>query len=243
MVEGQAAGTRRLYGRRQGHRLRQAQRARFERLLPKLRLVLADDGTPVACETLFSKPPDDIWLEIGFGGGEHLIWQAKAHPKIGFLGCEPFVNGLARLLTQVEAEKLQNVRVFPDDARALLAALPPASLGRVFLLFPDPWPKTRHHKRRFVSEENLQALARVMKDGAELRLASDDAGYVEWMLRHLLAAADFAWEAKVSADWHVRPADWPPTRYEAKAVREGREIAYLRFRRRPRRRPGQVEKG
>ena len=230
MADGPAQN-RRLYGRRHGHRLKPSQRASLTRRLPELAIALAPTGASVDPQTLFPKPPDAIWLEIGFGGGEHLIWQAQAHPGIGFLGCEPFVNGLARLLRCVEDENLQNIRVFPDDARLLLGALPDACLDRVFLLFPDPWPKTRHHKRRFVSVENLHMLARVMKDGAELRLASDDMGYVGWMLRHLLADANFTWDALTPADWRVRPADWPETRYEAKAIRQDRRPAYLRFRR------------
>ncbi|PCJ60786.1 MAG: tRNA (guanosine(46)-N7)-methyltransferase TrmB [Rhodospirillaceae bacterium] len=231
MAEGQSQQKRRLYGRRHGHRLKPSQQASLTRRLPELAIALAETDASVDPQTLFPQSPDAIWLEIGFGGGEHLIWQAQAHPGIGFLGCEPFVNGLARLLRCVEEENLQNIRVFPDDARLLLAALPDACLGRVFLLFPDPWPKTRHHKRRFVSAENLQMLARVMKGGAELRLASDDMGYVGWMLHHLLADANFTWEALGPADWRVRPADWPETRYEAKAICQDRRPAYLRFRR------------
>ena len=164
MAERQTQQKRLLYGRRHGHRLRAGQKERLERLLPKLAIPLPDENIEIDPKALFPKTLDDIWLEIGFGGGEHLAWQAGAHAGIGFLGCEPFVNGIARLLGQIEAADLQNVRIFPDDARTLLAALPPASLGRVFVLFPDPWPKKRHHKRRFVSTGNLDALARVMKE-------------------------------------------------------------------------------
>lgn len=235
MTERQTKPKRLLYGRRHGHRLRAGQKTRLDHLLPELAIALPREGVALAAEKLFPKMPEDVWLEIGFGAGEHLAWQAATHAEIGFLGCEPFVNGIARLLKTVEAEALQNIRIFPDDARALLAALPPESLGRVFLLFPDPWPKKRHHKRRFVSTENLNTLARAMKDGAEFRLATDDAGYLRWMLFHLLAHPDFAWQAAGPRGWRERPADWPATRYEAKAAREGRKIAYLRFRRRARR--------
>ncbi|MCE2509453.1 MAG: tRNA (guanosine(46)-N7)-methyltransferase TrmB [Alphaproteobacteria bacterium] len=233
MTERQTQKKRLLYGRRHGHRLRAGQQARLERLLPELAIALPGEEGAMDPKKLFPKPPDDIWFEIGFGAGEHLAQQAASHPATGFLGCEPFVNGIAALLRAIETEDLQNIRIFPDDARALLTALPPQSLGRVFILFPDPWPKKRHHKRRFVSTETLDALARVMKEGAELRLATDDAGYLRWMLFHLLGHAAFAWEAKGPGGWRERPADWPATRYEAKATREGRKIAYLRFRRRP----------
>ena len=234
MAERQTRQKRLLYGRRHGHRLRAGQQARLERLLPRLAIPLPDENIEIDPKTLFPKTPDDVWFEIGFGGGEHLAWQAGAHAGIGFLGCEPFVNGIARLLSRIEAADLRNVRIFPDDARMLLAALPPASLGRVFALFPDPWPKKRHHKRRFVSQENLDALARVMKDGAELRLATDDVGYLRWVLSHLLGHAAFVWEVERPQGWRERPADWPATRYEAKAEREGKKVAYLRFRRRRR---------
>lgn len=236
-------GTGRLYGRRHGHRLKRTQRASLERMLPERTIALTGDAVPLDPKTLFPQVPEDIWLEVGFGGGEHLAWQAQANPDIGFLGCEPFVNGLARLLKRAEDENLQNIRVFPDDARVLLAALPSASLGRVFLLFPDPWPKKRHHKRRFVSPEALRSLARAMKDGAELRMASDDMDYVGWMLRHLLAHPDFAWQATGPADWRTRPDDWPETRYGAKAARLGKPAAYLRFRRQPRCHRPATEKG
>ncbi|MEW5704078.1 MAG: tRNA (guanosine(46)-N7)-methyltransferase TrmB [Pseudomonadota bacterium] len=231
MADGPPPRKRILYGRRHGHRLRQVQKARFERLLPGLAVHLPREGDLLEPERLFHARPAEIWLEIGFGAGEHLAWQARAHPEIGFLGCEPFVNGIAGLLKQIEEGALQNVRIFPDDARLLLAALPTGSVGRVFLLFPDPWPKKRHHKRRFVTPENLDVLARVMREGAELRLATDDPDYVRWMLRHALAHPDFAWEAKGPGAFRQRPADWPATRYEAKAAQAGRRAAYLRFRR------------
>ena len=161
------------------------------------------------------------WLEIGFGAGEHLARQAKAHPEIGFLGCEPFVNGITTLLAEIESHDIQNVRVFPDDARLILPALPTASVGRCFILFPDPWPKRRHRDRRLVAPAMLDTLARVMADGAELRLGSDHPDMVDWMLLHCRRHPDFLWTAKHPQDWQQRPADWPPTRYEAKALHGG----------------------
>jgi tRNA (guanine-N7-)-methyltransferase len=222
-----------LYGRRRGRPLRTGQRGLVDGLLPRVSIV------PPACGTLdpaalFDVPPADIWVEIGFGGGEHLAAQAAAHRAIGLLGCEVFENGIVKLLTEIQRSQLTNVRIVSDDARLLLAALPAESVGRAFVLFPDPWPKQRHHKRRIVSPETLDTLGRVMKDGAELRLATDDLGYLAWMLAVVTVHRDFTWLAEGPADWRERPADWPPTRYEAKAVAAGRRPYFLRLGRRSR---------
>lgn len=173
----------------------------------------------------------ELWLEIGFGGGEHLAAQAKANPSVGIIGCEPYINGMASLLSKIESESLSNIRIHAADARPLMAALPDASLSRVFILYPDPWPKSRHHKRRLISQNFLAQLARVMKQGALLRLATDDAGYAQWMLEHLLACPFFVWTAQRADDWRLPPPDWTPTRYEAKAKAAGRQPAYFEFRR------------
>ncbi|HEX6103369.1 MAG TPA: tRNA (guanine(46)-N(7))-methyltransferase TrmB [Alphaproteobacteria bacterium] len=220
-----------LYGRRRGRRLRAGQQALLSELLPKLRIELPPPGGHLDPTALF---PDarEVWLEIGFGGGEHLAWQAARHPKIGFIGAEFFLNGVAGLLGHLARGGIGNVRIHPDDARPLLKALPDRSIGRAFLLFPDPWPKARHARRRFVGPENLAELARILKAGAELRIASDDPGYVAWALEHLTRSPDFQWLARGPLDWRVRPDDWPPTRYEEKASKAGRRPAYLRFRRR-----------
>ncbi|MBS0276448.1 MAG: tRNA (guanosine(46)-N7)-methyltransferase TrmB [Proteobacteria bacterium] len=170
---------------------------------------------------------DDVWLEIGFGAGEHLHWQALNHPRVGLLGAEPFVNGVAKLLTKIEDEPAPNIRIYMEDARDIIAALPEASLGRVFVLFPDPWPKLRHHKRRFLQTEMLDQLARVMKPGAELRFGSDDAPLVEYTLERLMAHPTFAWTATRASDWRQRTPDWPQTRYEAKQLHG--IPAFLRF--------------
>ena len=180
-------------------------------------------------QTLFPNPVSEVWLEIGFGAGEHLIHQAEANPDIGFIGAEPFINGVARVLAEAENKSLHNIRIHDDDARLLLGRLPAASIARVFLLFPDPWPKTRHHKRRFVNAATLDGLMRILKPGGEFRFASDDAGLVRWTLAASLAHAGFAWTAKGPADWRQRPADAIATRYETKALAEGRDCVYLRF--------------
>jgi tRNA (guanine-N7-)-methyltransferase len=222
-----------LYGRRRGRPLRTGQRGLVDGLLPQVSLALPDSGT-LDTATLFDFPPADIWVEIGFGGGEHLAAQAAAHRDIGMLGCEVFENGIVKLLTEMQRIALTNIRILSDDARLLLAALPAESVGRAFILFPDPWPKMRHHKRRIVSTETLDTLGGLMKDGAELRIATDDLGYLEWMLAVVTTHRDFAWLAEGPADWRERPVDWPPTRYEAKAIAAGRRPYFLRLRRRSR---------
>lgn len=267
-----------LYGRRKGPKLSAHQERLLETLLPQLSLALVPGRDPRA---YFPSPLDEVWLEVGFGAGEHLLWQAAHHPNIGIIGAEPYISGVAKLLSklaslspnhtlplspasggegrgegvstpaalpQVEApphpsplpqggrgecttlggeEVSARLRLFVDDARDILEALPDASLGRVFILFPDPWPKTRHHKRRFIQTDTLDALARVLKPGGELRFASDDAGYLNWTLERLMAHPAFAWTATRASDWKTRPADWPKTRYEAKELHG--PPAFLRF--------------
>ena len=219
-----------FYGRRRGRPLRAGQRERQATLLPCLSFALPENGT-FEPKSLFDRPPKEVWLEIGFGGGEHLAEQAERHPEIGFIGCEVFENGVAKLLGEVERRRLDNIRIHPDDARPLLAALAPRSIGRVFILFPDPWPKVRHHKRRLVAPETLDRLAEILRDGGELRLATDDPSYLAWMLEHATAHPAFTWTARRASDWRERPDDWPATRYEQKARKAGRLPFFLRFER------------
>lgn len=213
-----------LYGRRKGRKLKSGRSAALAALLPQL--AIPDGTAPVDPPTLFPRPVADVWFEIGFGAGEHLAAQAAAHPGIGFIGAEPFENGVAALLVRIQAERLANIRVFPDDARLLMARLPDASIGRLFILFPDPWPKARHHKRRIVGPATIPALARILKPSAELRFASDNAGYVAWTLEHMAAAPEFTLVSR------ERGADWPETRYESKARAAGDRCAYLTYTRR-----------
>lgn len=222
---------RRFYGRRKGRPLRKGQQHHLDGLLPRLAIDLPSAGK-LDVRALFQPAPEQVWLEIGFGGGEHLAEQARAHREAGIIGCEIFLNGIATLLAQIDAHDLKNVRIYPEDARDLLDALPERSLDRVFLLFPDPWHKRRHAERRFIQAANLDLLARLMKPGAEFRVASDDPIYIGWALAHLTAHPAFQWIARRPQDWRDRPADWPPTRYEAKALRAGRKPAYFRFLRR-----------
>ena len=201
-------------------------------MLPAIRLTVPESG-PIRTDALFPWPVRELWLEVGFGSGEHLAAQARAHPDVGLIGCEVFVNGIAALLANMAREDITNVRIFDDDARLLMRRLPDASVGRVFVLFPDPWPKTRHAARRFISAENLDSLARLMRDGAELRFASDHAEYVRRTLDLVGRDTRFAWPARTRADWRS-PGDAIVTRYEAKAERQGRACMYLQFVRRSR---------
>lgn len=180
---------------------------------------------------LFPGTVSDVWLEVGFGGGEHLLAQALAHPTIGFIGCEPFINGMAKLLSEIETRGIKNIRLFDQDAMELLGALPERSIGRVFLLYPDPWPKRRHNKRRFVSDESLTLLGRLIRPGGVFRFASDIDHYVGWTLVRAMRSGVFHWAAAHADDWRLPWADWPGTRYEAKAKREGRTPSYLTFKR------------
>lgn len=227
-----AAPLLRLYGRRKGKQLRPGQARLLRELLPRVEVGLPEPGRLLEPWALFAPRPAAVWLEIGFGGGEHLAAEARAHPAIGFIGCEPFLNGVVKLLAELAREPLSNLRVFPDDARFLLAALAPASLGRVTALFPDPWPKKRHHKRRLIQPATLELLARVMAEGAELRLATDERDYARWMLDELAAQAAFEGPEGGPFGHPERPADWPGTRYEAKARAAGRPPVYLVYRRR-----------
>ncbi len=219
-----------LYGRRKGPKLSAHQQTLRDELLPRLTPSLHALSDP---PNLFGVPVNDVWLEVGFGGGEHLLEQAKTHSHVGLLGAEPYESGVAKLLSKLDGENsdvTSRIRIHEGDAREIIAGLPDASLGCVFILFPDPWPKTRHHKRRFVQMELLDQLARVMRAGAELRLASDDAGYLAWALERLTAHPKFVWTAERCSDWTKRPAGWPQTRYEAKALHG--PPAYLLFKRR-----------
>lgn len=217
-----------FYGRRVGKALTAGQKGAIETLLPRYRLDLADaDRLPM----LFAGA--DLWMEIGFGGGEHLIAHAARRPDMGFIGVEPFANGLSRMLLDLDAAGLENVRVFDADAALLLDALPASSLAGADLFYPDPWPKRRHWKRRFVRADNLDRLARAIRPGGSFRFASDVTDYVGWTLAEVRAHGGFEWTAATADDWRRPFPGWPGTRYEAKALRAGRIPTYLGFQRRP----------
>lgn len=221
-----------LYGRRKGRRLRSSQRRLLaENLAGK---ALEFDQKIDDPARLFDPPVAKVWLEIGFGAGEHLAAQAQANPDIGLIGCEPFMNGVAQLLGKLERGRINNVRIVADDARPVIDALPEASIDRCFILFPDPWPKRRHNRRRIVSPETLRGIARILVDEGRLRLATDHTDYLRWMLFHTLDDTSFEWCARGPDDWRRRPPDWPQTRYEEKAAARNVKSTFLEFRRRPR---------
>ncbi|KJC47383.1 tRNA (guanine-N7)-methyltransferase [Bradyrhizobium sp. LTSP885] len=219
-----------FFGRRKGHKLRSHQADLIDNLLPHLAL---DIGMPAPDRLveLFDDGIEQVRLEIGFGGGEHLIAEAQAFPLTGFIGCEPYVNGMAKILAQIEAHNIGNIRLFAGDAAELLAWAPARSLARIDLIHPDPWPKRRHWKRRFVQDATVTAMARILNASGEFRFVSDIDDYCAWTLAHLMRAPDFAWLAERATDWQLPWPGYTMTRYGAKAAREGRKAAYLRFQR------------
>jgi tRNA (guanine-N7-)-methyltransferase len=219
----------RSFGRRRGRRLSAHQASLLEQVLPRVGLDLSRPCPP-SLHALFASALSAIWLEIGFGGAEHLVWQASQNPGVGLVGCEVFEDGVVKALASIEERGLANVRLAVEDARDVLRWLPEASLSRVFILFPDPWPKKRHVKRRLVSAKLFELLARAMAPGAELRIATDIGDYARTMLLAAREHPDFVWQAGGPHDWRTRSADWPATRYEAKAIAEGRRRYFFRFR-------------
>jgi tRNA (guanine-N7-)-methyltransferase len=225
-VEREIEGGGAFFGRRKGKKLRPGQADLVETLLPRLRIDLQDKLIP---EALFPIPVTQLWLEIGFGGGEHLLRQAEAHPDIGFIGCEPFVNAMAKMLSAIDRDSIRNIRLYDADALDVLKQLPDASIDRLYLLYPDPWPKRRQNKRRFVSDETIALFARVLKLNGEFRFASDIDHYVGWTLERAMRWPHLVWTAERPDDWRKPWPGWQSTRYELKAQREGRKSSYLTF--------------
>ena len=226
-----AGAQRAFFGRRKGHALKPRQAALFDTLLPAVGIDLAAPA-PADLRALFPRAVDEVRLEIGFGGAEHLVAQAEANPNVGYIGTDGFLNAIAKALVAIDEQKLTNIRLFHGDASELLDWLPSASLARVDLLYPDPWPKRRHWKRRFVQDESLKRLARILASGGEFRFATDIASYAEHTLMRILRSPDFEWTAERADDWRKPWEGFVRTRYEAKAIREGRTPAYFIFRRR-----------
>jgi tRNA (guanine-N7-)-methyltransferase len=222
--------TRRLrsFGRRKAKPLSARKERLIGELLPLIRVDLAKEA-PNPLTALFPAPVKEVWLEIGFGSGEHLLWQTERHHDVGVIGCEPFINGMGTLLGAIDERGIRSIRVHDGDAREVLSWLPDRSIGRIFLLFPDPWPKRRQQKRRLLAAETVSAFARVLKPGGELRFASDSGDYAAQALVLMRQSGAFIWTAERPADWRERPADWPETRYERKALGEGRKAVYLTF--------------
>ncbi len=231
-----------FYGRRKGRKIRKAKSGLLERFLPNL---LIPQSAPVS-KNIFGTPVKEVWLEIGFGNGEHIAYQSLNHPDIGFIGAEVFKNGIANLLTLITGIKenaampdeikllsprTDNLRIWADDVRLLFSQIPDGFLSKIFLLFPDPWPKKRHASRRFVNPDNLKELARILKKGGILRIATDHPVYKSWTLRQMHADPNFRWTAKTGNDWRNPPSDWIETKYQRKAVLEGRRPIFLDFER------------
>ena len=218
----------RTFGRRQGRKLRAARQQVLKTGLTALGVdqTLEEGFDP---KTLFPIAPVELWLEIGFGSGDFMVGQAKAYPEIGIFGCEPYVNGVSTAMKLALVSKVKNIRVFHGDARDVLTKAAPASFQRVFILFPDPWPKKRHWNRRLVQLETMELVARAMPPGGELLLATDHAGYAEWMIEHMIRFPEFEWTARTAADFNSPPDGWIPTRYQQKARLEGRNSVFLRF--------------
>lgn len=221
-----------FYGRRKGKTLRAQQAEQMAELLPRLRLD-PQQPAPGDLRTLFPHAPSGICLEIGFGGGEHLISEARRLPETGFIGIEPFVNGMAKAVMAIAETGITNIRLYDDDATKLLGWLPDAAFARIDLLYPDPWPKKRHWKRRFVSDATLAQFARLLRPGGQFRFASDIDSYLDWTLEHIARNPAFRWTQGSIAECRNPWPHWVRTRYEAKAIREGRTPAYLVFERVP----------
>ncbi|MGQ0457369.1 MAG: tRNA (guanine(46)-N(7))-methyltransferase TrmB [Hyphomicrobium sp.] len=227
----------RSFGRRRGRKPSERQARLLRELLPRVAVeISAPCGSPRCrfgaagrLDEGESQGANETWFEIGFGGGEHLLWQARQYPSVAIIGCEPFEDGVVKALTAIEAERLSNIRLHMGDAREVLRALPANSIARAFVLFPDPWPKRKHRKRRLVNSATLALLARTMTRGAELRIGTDIGDYARTMLEAFRDEPRFRWQAEGPDDWRIRPSDWPQTRYEAKAEREGRACYYFRF--------------
>ncbi len=220
----------RSFGRRHGRKFSAAQEQLLAVDLPRVRVDL-DIPPPQPLAELFVSPVHEVWLEIGFGGGEHLLWQAAHHPDVGLIGCEPYLDGVVKVLSGIRSQKCERIWLHADDARPLLRWLPENSIARAFVLFPDPWPKARHHKRRLISPVMVDALSRVIRPGGQFRLATDIGDYARTSLLALTASPRFRWLAEGPGDWRERLADWPQTRYEQKAVAAGRRCYFLSFER------------
>lgn len=223
---------RRFFGRRKGKAFSGRQQDLLDTLLPEISVPASEDSSAIDTESLFRGKAKQVWLEIGFGKGEHIAWQAEHNPDVGLIGCEPYMNGVVGLLTHIDERGLDNIRIYADDARHVMWGLPDASVDRVFLIHPDPWPKKRHARRRFVNPSNLDDIARILKDDGEFRVGTDHPIYREWTALQMAQRSDFEWLAEGPEDWTIRPDDWPETRYEVKAI-EGK-ATYFRFRRLPR---------
>ena len=225
---GLEAERRAFFGRRSSHKLYSTQQKLVEELLPHIEIDL-EKGQPDLNRLFGDRVQAPLFLEIGYGGGEHLARHARTHPENNYIGCEPFMGGVGKMLSYIDRQALENVRLYREDALHLLRALPANAVSGAYLLYPDPWPKKKHHKRRFVNPVTLGQLARILKPGAEFRVATDIEDYATWVLAHIVRSDEFSWHPKAASEWRTPWADWEPTRYEQKAKREGRASFYFSF--------------
>lgn len=222
------------HGRRKGHKLTNYRQHLLMEMLPTLSLTISKKTKGLQINDVFPSRPLEIWFEIGFGDGAHLAKQAILNPEVGIVGFEPFINGVAALLSRIKKSNISNVRIFPDDARLALNYIPKSSISKIFILFSDPWPKRRHHRRRFIQHDTVELLANILVDGGKVVFASDCKNYVRWTLEKLHNHCSFQWSAECLSDWAAQPADWISTRYEKKALQKGEKPVYLIFTRKPR---------
>lgn len=218
----------RLFGRKKGYPIKQEKKKKFDYIFPKLNLNLES----VKNKDIFSKFPstaDTFFLEVGFGSGEHVKWQLENNPKTGIFCCEPYINGVANLISSLKEKYYNRIRIMMDDAELLLDTLPEKSISKIFILFPDPWNKKKHFKRRFINEKTISKMSKVMKDDGEIRISTDSSSYVAWILHHFLNSNEFVWEAKSKKDFLCKPLDWVQTRYEKKAISSGKIPIFLIF--------------
>ncbi|MGJ8528713.1 tRNA (guanine(46)-N(7))-methyltransferase TrmB [Maritalea sp.] len=213
-----------FFGRRSAHKLHPTQEKLAQELLPKVKLDLPD--SEVGLGDVFAQPASKNFIEIGYGGGEHLARQAQTNRDANFIGCEPFIGGIGKMLQAINENDLENVRLYTDDALHLLKVLPKAQFDGAYLLYPDPWPKKRHHKRRFINSVTLDALAKILKPGAQFRVATDIEDYATWTLGHVVRHSEFNWPTAKAGSWHQPWDGWQSTRYEQKARKEGRDISF-----------------
>ncbi len=218
-----------FYGRRKGKPIRPGKQTAYEEIFPSVKISLPDEADAVDPHEFFCGAYRELWMEIGFGDGEQLSYQATSNTDVGMIGCEPFLNGVAAICRDIKEKEMRNVRIWQDDARLLLPRLKAKSLDRLCLLNSDPWPKTRHHKRRFVQRETLDMIHRLLKPGSEFRMSTDHPALAAWELEKTFFHDGFKWNATSAADWRTRPADMPQTRYQRKGLNAGRETVFLSF--------------
>lgn len=221
-----------FYGRRKGKKMHPSRQRAHDHILPAVSIALPDGTDKIDPRAFFDRPYKEAWLEVGFGAGEHLAWQAKQNPDVAFIGCEPFINGVSALCQQIEADNLRNIRIWADDARLLMPRLADAAFQRCFVLNSDPWPKKRHAKRRFIQTATLDEIRRLLSPDATFRMSSDHPVLAAWQLEQAYFHGGFEWLAKTAADWRTRPDDFPETRYQKKGAAQGRPTVFLNFRRR-----------